>query len=104
MRFFTIIITVTVFVFAASCIKSKNDLCKYGTVRFTCNGNNPYMIFVDGGTSIDLVQPKEYKDVKVYKGKHTLKAEQKSGYIIFPTVKTMDVDIQGCDTLAFMFP
>lgn len=55
-------------------------------VRFVCDSNNPYKLWVDG-TSQGTVNGKSYKIANLIEGYHTWNVEQESGYVLYPTTK-----------------
>lgn len=56
-----------------------------GTIRFTNNSTNPYNVSIDG-VAKGSVNGNTHVELKATKGFHTLKAEQASGYLVYPTV------------------
>ena len=89
----------------SSCTKTTNSTGSNdtGTIRYTNQSSNPYTIYLDG-TSKGSLDGGKYTEFTVYKGDHSTKAEQISGYVVYPTVRTGTVTIAGGDSKEFIFP
>jgi hypothetical protein len=93
--------------FSFGCKKDNLQDCevnKTGSLKVLNYSQNPYKIFVDGvfwgnvaGNSNILI------DV-VGAGIKDIKAEQISGFILFPTTFQNNVTITSCNTMEFYFP
>ncbi len=98
------LLTITIATLAiTSCSKNKKTKCETGTVRFTCTSNNPYNVYIDGSYSFQI-GANQFIEKELPKGYHAFKAEQASGYLLYPTVRTSSVTLSGCDDLEFSFP
>lgn len=95
--------------FITSCSKDDNNTtspsggCSQGTIRFSNNSANPYMISIDG-IAKGSINGKSFVNVNIDKGFHTLKAEQISGYVLYPTIVNGTTTLAGCDQKEFVFP
>lgn len=90
----------------AACIKPDDNpepSCDTGIIRYTNTSNNPYKIYLDGGT-LEVLQGGTHVDKEVSKGNHAVKAIQQSGYVFYPTEKSADVLAPGCGDVEFIFP
>jgi len=85
-----------------ACTKDSKT-CIDGDVRFTCTSDNPYRYYIDGVLTGTL-NGHTFADHKLSKGTHNLKAEQVSGYVLYPTVRELTISVQGCDSKEFIFP
>lgn len=95
--------------FATACSKDETktpdpvDPCPNGTIRFTNTSSNPYKIYIDGEFRTTL-SGNHHIDYEVKKGSHDLRALQASGYVLYPTEKTVTISIGGCEDKEFIFP
>ncbi len=91
--------------FVTACTKDETtkDNCTEGTIRFTNNSNNTYRVYINGALK-DVIPGKKFNEFKLPKGVYGLKAEQSEGYVLYPTIRTTDVSIKGCDEHEFVFP
>lgn len=99
---------IAVLVITASCQKDettepKGISCDTGNINFINNSSNPYYIYINddykgaqnGGTS--------FKET-LSKGRYRVSVEQKSGYVLYPTILEYDVELKGCDTKVISYP
>lgn len=91
--------------FFTACEKDKDTKpnCDKGTIRFTNTSNNPYNLSINGQGK-GQVSGNSFVEYEVGKGEHSCKAEQASGYLLYPTVRETKVSIFGCDEKEFVFP
>lgn len=82
---------------------NQEDDCFMGTVRFTNTSNNPYRIYLNGDYEMQL-PGNTFTEIELIEGSYNLKAEQVSGYILYPTVKQTELHIFGCDEKEWVFP
>jgi len=88
----------------AACEKdSKNSSCATGKIRITNTSKNPYNVYVNGNYKTQM-QGGTFSEYDYPKGHYAMKAEQVSGYVLYPTVATATIDISGCDSKEFVFP
>lgn len=91
---------------AAGCQKdnsTKKKQCTTGDMKFTNNSSNPYNIYVDGAQAT-TVAGKSTATYSVKVGTHEYKAEQASGYVLYPSVYTTSGYMSECGTNTFAFP
>jgi hypothetical protein len=71
---------------------------------FTNTSSNPYNVYVNG-IYFGSVSGKTSKSVTVNEGNSvTLKAEQVSGYVFYPTIKTSTTNFVRCSSYSWQFP
>lgn len=75
-----------------------------GYITITCTSDNPYNVYIDGVFEFQLPGNTFRDDYEVSAGTHTLKAEQVSGYILYPTIREITVSISHCDKRSWVFP
>ncbi len=81
-----------------SCSKLVN-----GELRFSNNSANPYNCYVDGGFKFKL-NGNNSKDIDVKEGEHTVRVEQVSGYLVYPTILNWNVTVQAGKAYSITFP
>jgi len=96
LSFLIIIIGLSVF---AGCQK----VCDTGTVRFTCNSDNPYRLYIDGVFKAN-VNGHTYIEYDLSEGSHSANVEQISGYLLYPTTDETTLNVYGCKDLEWVFP
>lgn len=75
-----------------------------GFINLSNNSNNPYNIYVDG-VFITTLNGGYQQKIKLKVGPHSLKCEQVSGYMLYPTIKTVNVSTTICsDGQVWKFP
>ena len=79
---------------------TKNDT---GTVRFSNSSSNPYELFINGESKGEFAGG-SWRNFDLDAGTYNLKAEQISGFILFPTVKNGEIVVSGGDFLEWSFP
>jgi hypothetical protein len=77
--------------------------CPTGKIRLTSNSSNPYNLYIDGVLK-NKVAGYAYIEYDLPEGSHTFKAEQVSGYVLYPTVKSSTIAIFGCKDTEWIFP
>ena len=90
------------FLFISSC-KKDIIVCPTGKIRISSNSTNPYNIYINGAFKVKLEGNKSV-DYDLPEGEYTLKAEQISGYLLYPTIKTEKISIFGCKEVQWIFP
>jgi hypothetical protein len=78
---------------------SKEDTAPSYELRFTCTSDNPYLIEVDGTSSI--IQGNTFKNYKLEKGTYAWKVTQQSGYLLVPTVREGTVNLDQDKEIVF---
>lgn len=102
-RLLTIALAMLIF---SSCDKDETTPgggCSKGKLRYSNRSSNPYRIFLDGQYKADL-NGGNFIEYDVNKGSHSVKAEQISGYAIYPTIRESSFFLDGCDSKEFLFP
>lgn len=75
-----------------------------GYITITNTSDNPYNVYLDN-TYVFKLQGNTFKDdYAVSAGSHTFKAEQVSGYVLYPTVKEGTLTVAQCDKISWVFP
>jgi len=75
-----------------------------GYITITNTSDNPYNVYVNG-TYVFRLQGNTFEDdYEVSVGTHTLKAEQVSGYLIYPTIRETTTIIVQCEKQSWVFP
>jgi hypothetical protein len=82
---------------------TREDSCLTGKVRFNNLSSNPYNLYVDGIFK-DKISGSTFKDYDLPAGDHVAKAEQVSGYLLYPTIRNWDFNLTGCADTLFSFP
>lgn len=75
-----------------------------GYVTITNTSENPYKVSIDGSFVFNLEGNTFKDDYELSSGSHTFKAEQISGYLVYPTVREATEDIGQCDKKSWVFP
>ena len=75
----------------------------YGNVRFTCTSDNPYLLYIDGSFKT-TVNGQSFVEYDLVSGEHVVKAEQKSGYVLYPTVRQTTLNVKAGKSIEWMFP
>lgn len=82
------------FAFVTGCSDKEEDITPVFELRFTNTSSNPYFVEVNGTT--DVQDGNSFKNYNLDKGTYAWKVTQKSGYILYPTVRegtiTLDQD------------
>jgi len=86
-----------------ACSKDETEGCTKAQVRFTCISNNPYSLYIDGVYKTQ-VNGNSFVNYYLSEGNHTYKAEQVSGYILYPTVRNTTAYVTGCVDSEWIFP
>lgn len=105
LSFILICIVVTLF----SCSKEDAERLEcetedIGYVTITNTSDNPYDVYLDGGFVFRLSGNTFTDSYELNAGSHVLKAEQVSGYVIYPTIRETTVFINYCDKKSWVFP
>jgi hypothetical protein len=74
-----------------------------GSVKFINKSTNPYKLSINGASKGEI-SGNSSKIIDLDVGTYTLKAEQVSGYILFPTVKDGEITVRRNDFLEWSFP
>ena len=82
---------------------SIEDFESTGTVRFSNNSSNPYILYINGQSKGEY-SGGSWRNVDLEEGTYTLKAEQVSGFLLFPTVKNGQIKVDAGDYLEWAFP
>lgn len=82
---------------------SLDELDTTGTVRFSNNSSNPYILYINGQSKGEY-SGGSWRNVDLEEGTYTLKAEQVSGYLLFPTIKNGQLKVDAGDYLEWSFP
>jgi len=88
-----------------SCAKDEDEkkLESNAKIRFTCTSVNPYNGYVDNVFQ-GMINGNSFKEFYVSPGYHTFKAEQVSGYALYPTVVTSEATVVAGQEVGFTFP
>jgi hypothetical protein len=89
--------------FLVSSCKKEVINCPNGKLRISSYSTNPYNIYIDGTFKVKLLG-NTFVEYDLPQGEYTLKAEQVSGYLLFPTIKSEKVSIFGCKDTQWIFP
>lgn len=79
------------------------DECLTGTVRFTNNSNNPYDLYIEGQYQFRM-DGNTFQELELTEGQHRARAEQVSGFLLFPTIVTEELNVFGCQESQWVFP
>jgi len=80
-----------------------NPICTSGELTISNSSSNPYSIKVNGLYKA-IVQGGSVNEFSINVGFHSLKAEQVSGYVLYPTIVESTVTIEGCEKYAWQIP
>ena len=97
MKYFTFLLLFS-FSVIAGCIKDET-----GSVRFRNTSTNPYKLSINGESKGEFGGGTS-RIIDLDAGSYTLKAEQVSGFILYPTIKTGQISVSGGDILEWSFP
>ncbi|MGC3979059.1 MAG: hypothetical protein QM751_13035 [Paludibacteraceae bacterium] len=93
-----------------SCTSKKEDVktpdCQSKntyTLRFVNTSSNVYMIYVNNAYVCDIAGKKEYT-TNCQAGYTKITCTQKTGYILYPTIKEYESNVQCCQSYRLMFP
>ncbi len=75
-----------------------------GYITMTCTSDNPYNIYIDGVYTFQMAGNTFRDDHELSAGTHSLRAEQESGYLIYPTIREIDLTIGQCEKRSWVFP
>jgi hypothetical protein len=78
---------------------AKEDITPTYNLRFTSTSNNPYLVEVDGTSTV--LPGNTYKDYKLKKGTYAWKVTQQSGYVLYPTVQSGTVNLDQDKQIVF---
>lgn len=84
-------------------IGCEKDLCLTGTARFTNTSNNPYELWIDGEFQRQ-VSGNTFVEFDLLEGNHTIYVKQISGFLLFPTERTGNISVFGCQEVEWIFP
>ncbi|MGC3977042.1 MAG: hypothetical protein QM751_01665 [Paludibacteraceae bacterium] len=93
---------------ALSCSKSRcrNEVAKENntySLRFTNGSANTYKIYINNVYKFDIAGKKEYT-ANCPAGYTKITCTQKDGYILYPTEKTYEANVQACGSYYLVFP
>jgi hypothetical protein len=74
-----------------------------GSVKFINKSANPYNLSINGASKGEI-SGGSFKVIELDAGTYSLKAEQVSGYILYPTVKDGEITVRRDDFLEWSFP
>jgi len=74
-----------------------------GCVKFINKSANPYRLSINGASKGEI-SGSSSKIIELDAGTYTLKTEQVSGYIRYPTVKDGEITVRRDDFLEWSFP
>jgi len=99
----------TFFIVLSSCTKEEAEKLEcetenIGYVTMTCTSDNPYNIYIDGVYAFQIAGNSFRDRHELSVGTHTLKAEQESGYLLYPTVRETTLTIGQCEKRSWVFP
>jgi hypothetical protein len=75
----------------------KND---FGAIKLINTSSNPYNLYVDG-KFLTTINGRYEQTINLKSGSHRLKCEQVSGYVLYPTVKEVNVNTTRCSENQF---
>lgn len=79
------------------------SLCKEGTLRLTSISDYPYDFYLNG-TYQATIQGRTFQEFEIEEGSYRIKVVQKSGYLLFPTIREVTISIFGCKEIEWVFP
>ena len=92
-----------------SCTKEESEQIEcesedIGYMTITNTSENPYKVSIDGVFAFSLEGNTFKDDYELSSGYHGFKAEQISGYLIYPTVVEFNQTIVQCEKRSWVFP
>ena len=106
-----LVLSLSILLFAFySCDSSKDNLSpcevnKTGTVTISNSSSNPYDIYIDNVFKIRLAGGSISQKITVDEGNgRVFYAEQVSGYLLFPTTKTLNTNVVRCTDYSWQIP
>ena len=91
------------FFLSSTLFVSCGEDCTYGEVRFTNNSSNPYNLYIDD-TYEATISGNAFIEINIIEGQHTGRVEQVSGFLLFPTIETITLNVYGCQQSEWVFP
>ena len=85
------------------CSCNKEDECLDATVRFTNTSDYPYNLYVDVAFQKEITG-NTFFEIDLLEGEHSARAEQVSGFLLFPTIKKTTLNVFGCQEVGWVFP
>ncbi|HRD82098.1 MAG TPA: hypothetical protein PLL53_15170 [Saprospiraceae bacterium] len=79
------------------------DKEEIGSVKFSNTSTNPYQLIINGESRGEF-SGGSWRIFELKAGYYELRAEQVSGFILFPTVKTGEIWVKDGDYLEWSFP
>jgi len=77
----------------------------YGWLTVSNSSSDPYDIYVNGSYKTRVSGGNIVQNIIVYQANNvTLRAEQVSGYILYPTIRNSTVNIIECSTYSWQIP
>ena len=74
-----------------------------GTLKIRNNSTDTYKISINGASKGEF-SSKEWRNFYLDAGSYTLKAEQVTGFILFPTIKNGQINLSSGESLEWSFP
>lgn len=81
----------------AACVQNNT-----GTLKISSGKSNPYYIYADNGY-LGTVAPYGNSSYTVEAGTYSIKLEQKSGYVLYPTIYNYSVNVGRCSQTTLSF-
>jgi hypothetical protein len=84
-------------------VECSKDEFGSGSVKFINKSANPYKLSINGASKGEISGGSS-KIIELDVGTYALKAEQVSGYILYPTIKNGEITVRRGDFLEWSFP
>ncbi len=98
---FKILFLSFVLVFISSCSEDEPD-CLDAEVSIANTRVDPYLVS-DNGVVIGTLDGNKIAEVRLTEGKHIMRAEQQSGFLLFPTIVEEEINVFGCQDMDWLF-
>ena len=98
---FFIMLFALILLLISSC--SKDEPCLTGTIRFTNISSNPYNVYINGSYET-RISGKTSQELTLFEGRQSVRVEQVSGFLLFPTVVNENLSVFGCQETSWVFP
>ena len=90
------------FILLFACGKDEDSL-KGAKLRITCVSDNPYQVQINGSNTTTL-PGNSFKDFKLSPGTHNVYYLQLSGYALYPTQGSFNVDLIDGSDVEYQIP